>query len=63
MDKDNYIITKSKDGSEWGLTSERGSSQFPLVDSNGDNLVIAARLNGVSWQTAKAVKELLMIEK
>ena len=61
-DKDSYIITRSKNNEDWDIVAERSKSQYPLVDKNGDNLIVVARLNGVSWQTANAVQQVLKIE-
>jgi hypothetical protein len=55
---DNYIISKSEDSSEWHLTG----AEKETFDTYGNSMVIVAKLYNVSWQTAKAIKETLMIE-
>ena len=57
-----WIIARSVDGSQWGLTSEVNYNATPALrqDGYGKALVVLARLF-CNWQTAKAIQEILMI--
>ena len=59
---DDYIIFKSQDGCEWGLTTIAGWDDNPChwKDSDDEDMIVIARLYGIGWETANAVKEALI---